>query len=115
MIAIHQSVRSGPETVLELSFPIVLSPVCCEPPWHAGDDIARVTEVRYAMRMVLPVNTLGLSSCAVPVGEADGLPQGVQLIGGRFSELLLLDAAQAIEERVPRLTPIEPRRRAAQG
>jgi amidase len=90
-------------------FPIVLSPVCCEPPWQAGDDIARVTEVRHAMRMVLPVNILGLPSCAVPVGADDGLPQGVQLIGGRFSELLLLDAAQAIEDRAPRLTPIEPR------
>jgi amidase len=90
-------------------FAMVLSPVCCEPPWYAGDDIARVTEVRFAMRMVLPVNILGLPSCAVPVGEDGGLPQGVQLIGARFSEMLLLDAAQAIEDRAPRLTPIEPR------
>jgi amidase len=45
----------------------------------------------------------------VPVGSDDGLPQGVQLIGARFREDLLLDAAQAIEDRVPALTPIEPR------
>jgi hypothetical protein len=38
-----------------------------------------------------------LSQCAVPVGCDDGLPQGVQLIGARFREDLLLDAAQAIE------------------
>lgn len=92
-------------------FPIVLSPVCCEPPWRAGDDITRVAEIRFAMRMVLPVNILGLPSCAVPVGEEGGLPQGVQLIGGRFSEMLLLSAAQAIEDRAPQLTPIEPRTR----
>ena len=51
----------------------------------------------------------GLPSCAVPVGCDDGLPQGVQLIGARFREDLLLDAAQAVEDRAPVLTPIEPR------
>jgi hypothetical protein len=35
-----------------------------------------------------------LSQCAVPVGSDDGLPQGVQLIGARFREDLLLDAAR---------------------
>jgi len=39
-------------------------------------------------------------------GDDDGLPQGVQLIGRR-----LLDAAQAVEDRAPALTPIEPTRR----
>jgi hypothetical protein len=47
-----------------------------------------------------------LSQCAVPVDCDDGLPQGVQLIGARFREDLLLDAAQAIEDRATSLTPI---------
>ena len=89
--------------------PIVLAPVCCERPWLVGDDIERVEEISTAMRMVLPVNLLGLPSCAVPVGSDGGLPQGVQLIGARFREDLLLDAAQQIEDRAPRLTPMEPR------
>jgi amidase len=89
--------------------PIVLSPVSCERPWLVGEDITRVGEIANAMRMVLPVNILGLPGCAVPVGADDGLPQGVQLIGGRFREDLLLDAAQAIEDRAPVLTPIQPR------
>jgi amidase len=38
-----------------------------------------------------------------------GLPRGVQLIGARFREDLQLDAAQAIEDRAPVLTPIQPR------
>lgn len=63
------------------------------------------------MRMVGPVNILGLPSAAVPVGADDGLPQGVQLIGQKFREDLLLDAAQAIEDRAPMLTPINPQRR----
>ena len=89
--------------------PIVLAPICCERPWLVGDDIERVEEIAAAMRMVLPVNLLGLPSCAVPVGCDDGLPQGVQLIGARFREDLLLDAAQHIEDRAPRLTPMEPK------
>jgi amidase len=74
-----------------------------------GDDIERVGDIAFAMRAVLPVNALGLPSCAVPVGVDDGLPQGVQLIGPRYREDVLLDAAQAIETRAPMLTPIEPR------
>jgi amidase len=89
--------------------PVVLSPVSCERPWLVGDDIARVGEIATSMRMVVPVNILGLPACAVPVGADDGLPQGVQLIGARFREDLLLDAAQAIEDRAPVLTPIQPR------
>ena len=89
--------------------PIVLSPVSCERAWLVGDDISRVAEIATAMRMVVPVNILGLPAVAVPVGADEGLPQGVQLIGAKFREDLLLDAAQSIEDRAPVLTPIQPR------
>jgi len=89
--------------------PVVLSPVCCERPWLFDEDVSRIGEIATAMRMVVPVNILGLPSCAVPVGSDDGLPQGVQLIGARFREDLLLDTAQAVEDRAPVLTPIQPR------
>jgi len=90
-------------------YPVVLSPVCCERPWLINDDHSRVAQIAKAMRMVVAVNILGLPSCAIPVGCDEGLPQGVQLFGARFREDLLLDAAQAIEDRAPALTPIEPR------
>ncbi len=89
--------------------PVVLSPVCCERPWIVGDDITRVDELAMAMRMVVPVNILGLPASVVPVGSDEGLPQGVQLIGARFREDVVLDAAQAIEDRAPAITPIQPR------
>jgi len=89
--------------------PVVLAPVCCERPWLIDEDVSRIVKIAHAMRMVVPVNILGLPSCAVPVGCDGGLPQGVQLIGARFREDLLLDAAQAIEDRSPAITPIEPR------
>jgi amidase len=87
-------------------YPIVLSPVCCERPWQINADHTRVAEIATAMRMVVAVNILGLPACAVPVGCDEGLPQGVQLIGARFTEERLLDAAQAIEDRAPVLTPV---------
>jgi amidase len=83
--------------------------VCCERPWLVDEDVSRIGEIATAMRMVVPVNILGLPSCAVPVGGDDGLPQGVQLIGAHFREDLPLDAAEAIEDRAPVLTSIQPR------
>jgi amidase len=40
---------------------------------------------------------------------AGAVPMGVQLIGPRFREDLLLDAAEVIEARCPPMTPIDPR------
>ena len=61
------------------------------------------------MRMAMAVNALGLPAVAVPVGVAHGIPQAVQVIGPRYREDLCLDAAQAVEERLGILTPIDPR------
>jgi amidase len=91
-------------------YPVVLSPVCCERAWLIDEDLSRVAQIAKAMRMEVAVNILGLPSWRVPVGCDDGLPQGMQLIGARFREDLLLDAAQAIEDRAPVLPPIQPRR-----
>jgi amidase len=52
---------------------------------------------------------LGLPAVALPTGLSGGLPVGVQIVGPRFREDLTLAAALAIEARVPRITPIDPR------
>jgi amidase len=59
--------------------------------------------------MALAVNALGLPAVALPVGIAEGLPQAVQVIGPRYREDLCLDAAEAIEDRLGIITPIDPR------
>ena len=51
---------------------------------------------------------LGLPSISVPTGRVDGVPMGVQVIGPRFREDLVLDAAAAIERACGTLTPIDP-------
>jgi amidase len=92
--------------------PLVLAPVCGRPPWEVDHDLSgpeAVVQLLEDMRMIGPVNNLGLPSAAVPVGEAGGLPQGVQVIGPRWREDLCLDAAAAIEAAFGTLTPIDPR------
>jgi len=55
------------------------------------------------------VNLTGLPSLAVPAGRApDGLPVGVQMVGRRGSEPLLLRAATALEGLDPRFASAEP-------
>jgi amidase len=92
------------------SYPLVLAPVFTDLPFEAGSDLdeGRVAETIHGMRMTFAANTLGLPAVALPVGVADGLPQVVQLVGGRHREDLCLDAATAIEERLGIITPIDP-------
>jgi amidase len=61
------------------------------------------------VRFVLPANLLGLPAACVPTGMANDLPTGVQVIGDMFRDDLCLNAAEAIEQRVGVLTPIDPR------
>ena len=51
----------------------------------------------------------GLPGLAVPTGQADGIPVGVQLVAARFREDVCLAAAEVIEARSPATTPIDPR------
>ena len=92
--------------------PLVLAPVCTELPYAQGFDIesaARTMEIWRQSATLMAIPVLGLPGLAVPTGVAEGLPVGVQIIGPRFREDLCLAAAEAIEARVPRITPIDPR------
>ena len=92
--------------------PLVLTPVCTELPYAHGFDLesaARTMRIWRESATLMAVPVLGLPAIAVPTGTADGLPVGVQIVGPRFREDLILAAAEAIEARVPRITPIDPR------
>jgi amidase len=90
--------------------PLIVAPISTAIPAKVGTDLddGQVAATIEAMRMATAVNTLGLPAVAVPVGIGDGLPQAVQVIGPRYREDLCLDAAQAIEDRLGVLTPIDP-------
>lgn len=91
--------------------PLVLAPICTEPPFRVGTDLGdgAVARTIHDMRMAIAINALGLPAAAVPVGVRDGLPQVVQVIGARFREDLVLDAVAAIEDALGVITPIDPR------
>ncbi|MFC8663075.1 amidase [Streptomyces sp. NPDC057199] len=89
---------------------ILLTPVSAEPPFEQDADILDPTRARSLVAAQWPmtaVPVLGFPAVTVPTGTADGLPTGVQLIGGRFAEDIILNAAQAIEDRAPHLTPVQ--------
>jgi amidase len=90
--------------------PLTLAPVATLQPFEVGFDLREsgALEWLHAIRMIVVVNLLGLPAVALPTGIARGLPQGVQIIGPRFREDLCLEAAEAIEERLGTVTPIDP-------
>ena len=93
-------------------YPIILGPVNTQKPFPVGFDLAGADEIQQllrSMRLLVTLNLLGLPAAVVPVGMSGGLPQSVQLIGGRFREDLCLAAAEAIEDRLGIVTPIDPR------
>lgn len=97
-------------TILE-TYPIIVLPVSSEQAFEQDADIESVESMRRLMNaqasmMAIPV--LGFPAMSVPTGVVDGLPTGVQLLGRRFDEDTLLDAATIIEARAGSFTPINP-------
>jgi amidase len=92
-------------------YPVLLCPVWSQPAFPLGFDIASLDgaiATLELMRPVLPANLLGTPAAVVPAGMADGLPVGVQVMGGKYTELRCLAVAEAIEQRLGPLTPIDP-------
>ncbi len=51
--------------------------------------------------LTIPANIVGNPAVSVPVGEVDGLPVGMQLIGRHHDDALLLDLARVVERERP--------------
>ncbi|MGW5942463.1 amidase [Streptomyces celluloflavus] len=93
-------------------YPLVLGPVFTDPPFAPGAEVRDPEShqrVQTAMRLCTATSFVGVPAVAVPTGEVDGLPCGVQLIGRAYREDLCLAAAEEVERRLGVLTPIDPR------
>jgi len=93
-------------------YPILLMPVSAEQAFEQDADIASVESMRRAMAaqwsmMAIPV--LGFPALSVPTSVENGLPVGVQLLGRRFREDTLFDAAEILEAHSTVKTPIDPK------
>ncbi|MEU0692079.1 amidase [Streptomyces uncialis] len=94
------------------AYPLLVGPVFTEPPVEPGlesRDRAGRERVGAAMRLCTVTSFVGVPGVAVPTGMSEGLPSGVQIVGRAFREDLCLAAAQAVEERLGVLTPVDPR------
>ena len=84
-------------------YPLVLTPFL-PAPTYAWDRDAQgpegVKEVLGAGIYSYSMNYLGLPAGNIPASFNDGLPVGVQIVGRRFREDMILDACEAVEQRV---------------
>jgi amidase len=83
-------------------FPLVLCPFMMRSQFPHDYDARGLDEARDLLDSSIysmGVNYLSLPAGVMPISFADGLPAGVQLIGRRFREDLILDAMQEIENR----------------
>jgi amidase len=83
--------------------PLVLTPFLMRStyPWdYDARGFEQTKELFTAGMYSHAINYLGLPAGVVPIGLVDGLPAGVQIVGRRFREDLILDAMEAIERRV---------------
>lgn len=92
-------------------YPILLLPVSCELPFRHDEDIASLDSnfrLWNAQWPMISIPLLGFPALSIPVCVQDGLPVGVQLVGRRFREDTLFDAAETIEAQTGCFTPIDP-------
>ena len=84
-------------------YPLVLTPFLPAPTYEWDRDAQGpegVTEVLGAGMYSIAFNYTGLPAGNIAANYNDGLPVGVQIVGPRFREDLILDACEAIESRV---------------
>lgn len=92
-------------------YPVLLLPVCAELPFPDLLDIESPAAFRRVMEAQLTqvgLPLMGLPGLSVATGMAGAAPVGVQLIGGRYREDVLLAAGAIIEAGSPPVTIAEP-------
>ena len=78
------------------------------PPASDQGGVAAMEMLMRVQRWQYGFNGVGLPGLAAPMGVNGRTPIGVQLVAGRFREDLLFDAAEVLEQRCGRMTPIDP-------
>ncbi len=100
------------------NYDLVLSPTLAVPPFNVGQDEAdpingeTLGPLQWT-RFTYPFNLTGQPAASVPAGWTNaGLPVGLQIVGNRFHDLLVLQAARAWEQLQPwanKTPPLESR------
>ncbi|MFT5221432.1 MAG: amidase, partial [Gammaproteobacteria bacterium] len=92
-------------------YPVLLCPVSGELPFPDLLDVespAAFKRVAEAQLLQIGLPFIGMPAMSVATGSVDNQPIGVQLVGARFREDMLFDAAADIEARNPAITATDP-------
>jgi amidase len=84
-------------------YPLVLTPFLMRPtfPWnYDAQGFEQTKDLFDAAIYSYGINYLGLPAGVAPVGLVEGLPAGIQIVGRRFREDLILDAMAVVEGHV---------------
>jgi amidase len=104
LLALARRSRYVREWLLFLQdYPLVLTPFMPSPTLAWDRDAQGVEGARDMLGAAIYVgamNFLGLPAGNIAAHYNDGLPVGVQIVGRRFREDMILDACEAIEQRV---------------
>ncbi len=92
-------------------YPVLLCPVSAELPFANNLDVESDEAFRRcfeAQIIQIGLPFMGLPGLTVTTGQAGDAPVGVQLIGGRYREDILLSAGAVIEAASPVVEPVSP-------
>jgi amidase len=84
-------------------YPLVLTPFMLGPihSWNRdAEDIAGASDVLGKGHYSFAINFLGLPAGIVAAGFEDGMPVGVQIVGRRFREDMIVSALETVEQKV---------------
>lgn len=84
------------ETVFA-DYDLILGPTTPTPAYGLGELNHDPVTMYYGDMLTIPANLAGIPAISVPSGFVEGLPVGVQLIGPKYSEETIYQAAAAFE------------------
>lgn len=92
-------------------FPLVVLPAYSTTFMRRSQDTespAAMTEISQQARYMLNLPALGIPAMSFPLGSDNGAPLGIQIIAHAWREDLILEAGEAIEQQVAKVSPINP-------
>lgn len=85
------------------TYPLILTPFMPTPVFKWDRDTEGIEGVREVLEAGIysySMNFLGLPAGNVPAHFDDGMPIGIQIVGQRFREDMILDACEAVENKI---------------
>ena len=77
---------------------LILTPVAPTPAFKIGAKVADPVTMYLSDIYTVPVNLAGVPALSLPCGKIGSLPVGLQIIGRHFSEDLIFQVAQMVED-----------------